>query len=317
MANNLGRLEPVDLREAWGREDQEFTPWLAQEGNLAELGRAIGMELELVSQEQNVGAYRADVLCKDSLTQGYVLIENQLEKTDHAHLGQILTYAAGVGAKTVVWIAKRVTDEHRAALDWLNEITEENYGFFALEIELWKIGDSPPAPKFNVVCKPNDWRRTIVDSTQSGEIPESKKLYHSYWTEFREFLLQRQGTPLRPQKASSDNWTNYAIGRGGFWLSAVASIEQGWIGAELFIRPSDMDPKDAFRRLERERAAIEADTGFALEWDELPEKKGSRIAIYLTEVELKKQDDWPRQFEWLAGKLERLERALRKRVRAL
>lgn len=314
----LGKLEPVDLREGWEREDQEFTPWLAQEGNLVELGRAIGMELEFVSQEQNVGAYRADVLCKDSLTQGYVLIENQLEKTDHAHLGQILTYAAGLGAKTVVWIAKRFTDEHRAALDWLNEITEEDYGFFALEIELWRIGESPPAPKFNVVCKPNDWRRAIVDSARaSGEMPERKKLYLSYWTEFRDFLLQRQGTPLRPQKPSSDNWTSYAIGRGGFWLSAVASMEQGWIGAELNIRPSELDPKDAFRRLEKEKAAIEAETGFALEWEEKPEAKGSQIAIYLTEVDLKKQEDWPRQFEWLAGRLEGMERALRKRVSAL
>lgn len=314
----LGKLEPVDLRKVWEHEAQEFTPWLSRDENLSELGRAIGLELELVAQEQNVGPYRADVLCKDALTQGYVLIENQLEKTNHVHLGQILTYAAGLGAKTVVWIAERFTDEHRAALDWLNEITEEDYGFFALEIELWKIGESPPAPKFNVVCKPNDWRRAVGESARtSAEMPERKKLYLRYWTEFREFLLQRPGTTLRPQKPSSDYWTSYAIGRSGFWLSATASVEKGRLGAEMFIRPSDMDPKGAFRRLETDKVAVEAAAGFALDWQELPEAKGSRIAVYLTDVPLEKEDDWPRQFEWLAGRLEGLDRSLRGRVKAL
>lgn len=133
---SLGKLEKVDLREGWETEAQDFTPWLARVENLEELGRAIGLELEVVAQEQHIGPYRADLVCKDAVTQGFVLIENQLEKTNHNHLGQILTYAAGLGAKTVVWVAERFTDDHRAALDWLNEITEEDYGFFALEIEI-------------------------------------------------------------------------------------------------------------------------------------------------------------------------------------
>ena len=315
---NLGKLERVGLREVWESEAQHFTPWLAKEDNLAELGRAIGLELELVAKEQNVGPYRADLVCKDALTQGYVLIENQLDKTNHGHLGQILTYAAGLGAKAVVWVAERFTDDHRAALDWLNEITEEDFGFFALEIELWRIGDSPPAPKFNVVSKPNDWRRAVVDTARaSGDMPERKRLYLRYWTEFREFLVQRPGTSLRPQKPSSDHWTSYAIGRSGFWLSASASVEKQRLGAEMFIRPPDMDPKETFRRLEKDKPAIEADAGFSLEWQELPEAKGSRIVIYLSGVPLESEKDWPRQFEWLATRLEGLERALRKRVRAL
>lgn len=314
----LGRLERVDLRKGWEHEAQEFTPSLSQDENLAELGRAIGLELELVGQEQNVGPYRADILCKDTLTQSFVLIENQLEKTNHAHLGQILTYAAGLSAKTVVWVAQRFTEEHRAVLDWLNEITEEDYGFFALEIELWRIGNSPPAPKFNVVSKPNDWRRAVGESARgSGEMPERKKLYLRYWTEFRDFLLQRPGTRLRPQKPSTDHWTSYAIGRSGFWLTATASVEKSRLGAEMFIRTSDIDAKEAFHRLEQDKATIEADAGFHLDWQELPDAKGSRMAIYLTEVPLEKDGDWPRQFEWLASRLEGLDRALRGRVKAL
>lgn len=125
-AINLGRLHSVDLREAWASESSDFTPWLAQEENLKLLGETIGIELELESQETEVGPFRADILCKDTATDNWVLIENQLERTDHSHLGQLLTYAAGLNAVTIVWIAQRFTEEHRAALDWLNEHTDGN-----------------------------------------------------------------------------------------------------------------------------------------------------------------------------------------------
>src|SRR5205823_7927290 len=120
---DLGRLQKVDLREAWTSECSDFTPWLAQEANLQLLGETIGIELELESQEKGVGPFRADILCKDTATDNWVLIENQLERTDHTHLGQLITYAAGLNAVTIVWIADRFTEEHRAALDWLNEHT--------------------------------------------------------------------------------------------------------------------------------------------------------------------------------------------------
>ena len=154
---NLGRLQKVDLREAWTSESADFTPWLAQEQNLKLLGETIGIELELESQEKDVGPFRADILCKDTATDDWVLIENQLERTDHCHLGQLITYAAGLNAVTIVWVAERFTEEHRAALDWLNERTDDKIHLFGLEIELWRIGDSPIAPKFNIISQPNDW----------------------------------------------------------------------------------------------------------------------------------------------------------------
>ena len=134
--------------------------WLDDE-NIGLLSETIGLELEVEAQEKHVGPFRADILCKDTVTDSWVLIENQLERTNHTHLGQLLTYAAGLDAVTVVWIAERFTEEHRAALDWLNEITAEGFSFFGLEIELWRIGDSPMAPKFNVVSHPNDWTKTV------------------------------------------------------------------------------------------------------------------------------------------------------------
>ncbi|HHB81248.1 MAG TPA: DUF4268 domain-containing protein, partial [Aliiroseovarius sp.] len=155
----LGRLQKVDLRDTWRTEDRDFTPWLAEEQNLTLLGDTLGIDLELEAVEQNVGPFRADILCKDTLSDRWVLVENQLERTDHTHLGQLMTYAAGLDAVTIVWIAARAADEHRAAMDWLNEITDSEVRFFLLEVELWKIGDSPAAPKFNVVAKPSDWSR--------------------------------------------------------------------------------------------------------------------------------------------------------------
>jgi hypothetical protein len=159
---NLGRLERVSLRVVWSSESGDFTPWLERAENLKLLGETIGLELECEAQEKEVGPFRADILCKDTATNNWVLIENQLERTDHIHLGQLLTYAAGLDAVTIVWITERFIEEHRAALDWLNEKTERGINFFGLEVELWRIGDSAIAPKFNIVSEPNEWTRTVV-----------------------------------------------------------------------------------------------------------------------------------------------------------
>ncbi len=162
----LARLERVDLREEWKTEAQDFTPWLAQADNLALLSETLNMELKTMGQEASVGPFRADILCRDTLDDSWVLIENQLERTDHTHLGQLLTYAAGLQTVTIIWVAATFNDEHRAALDWLNEITDERFRFFGLEVELWKIGDSPAAPKFNIVSKPNEWAHSASKATR-------------------------------------------------------------------------------------------------------------------------------------------------------
>ena len=148
--SKLGRLERIDLREIWRTEAYDFTPWLAQSENIEILGDALGLDLEVEAQERNVGPFRADILCKDLDDNSWVLIENQLERTDHNHLGQLLTYGAGLNTVTIIWIAEKFTDEHRAALDWLNDITDDSFNFFGLEVELWRIGESAPAPKFNI-----------------------------------------------------------------------------------------------------------------------------------------------------------------------
>lgn len=168
ITTEIGMLSRVNVRELWQHEASSFTPWLAE--NIDLLSDAIGIPLEVQAQEQAIGMFRADILAKNTLTGAWVLIENQIERTDHGHLGQLITYASGLQAVTIVWIASAFTEEHRAALDWLNEITSEQVTFFGLEIELWRIEESPVAPKLNVVCKPNNWKRAIAVQALSDNL---------------------------------------------------------------------------------------------------------------------------------------------------
>lgn len=205
--NILSRLKRVDLRAIWASELTDFTPWLAREENLAILAETLGIDLELEAQEKAVGPFRADILCKDIGTDAWVLIENQLERTDHTHLGQLLTYASGLSAVTVVWIASHFTEEHRSTLDWLNKITDESFRFFGLEIELWRIGDSPAAPKFNVVSKPNDWTHSVARAARaidSAELSEVRATQLAYWTAFHA-VLDLQGGPYQDNASRSRN----------------------------------------------------------------------------------------------------------------
>jgi hypothetical protein len=311
MANkNLGRLQEVDLREAWSSESSDFTPWLAQEENLRLLGETIGIELELESQEKEVGPFRADILCKDTASNDWVLIENQLQRTDHIHLGQLLTYAAGLNAVTIVWIAERFTEEHRAALDWLNERTDDNIHLFGLEIELWRIGDSPIAPKFNIISQPNDWSRTVQQAAAgSAEVSEHKQLQLRFWTAFREYM-ERNRSFVKCQKPLPQHWTNHAIGRSGVHLTSIVSIwnsetnsRDPEIRTELYI--DGPNAKKEFAALELQKDSIEAALGFPLTWWN-PENKAMCRLYTRKNADFLDQQLWPQQFEWLRQHVERM-----------
>lgn len=313
----LGRLQRVELRDIWLSEASDFTPWLAQSDNLAVLADAIGMELELEAQERNVGPFRADILCKDINSDHWVLVENQLEKTDHVHLGQLLTYAAGLQAVTIVWVAARFTEEHRAALDWLNEITDERFAFFGLEVELWKIGDSPAAPKFNVVSKPNDWSRNVGQAAKRIEaeaLTDTKQKQLAFWTAFRSHL-EAAGSPIRSQKPFPQHWANFRIGRSGFALAATLHSNEHRIGVELYL--NGPNAKQDFQTLLIHQQAIEVEIGCSLTWMELPERKGSRIALFRSGIDPMDMANWPMISSWMHENLEAFDKALRNRIRDL
>ena len=311
--NELGELIKVPLREFWEGEASDFTPWLADEENIGLLGDTIGVELEVEAQERNVGPFRADILCKDISTDNWVLIENQLEPTNHTHLGQLLTYAAGLNAVTVVWIAESFTNEHRAALDWLNKITAEGFSFFGLEIELWRIDDSRGAPKFNVVSHPNNWTKTVSRISQT-ELTPAKQLYLEYWTGLRNLLEQREGV-IKPIKPWPRNWLGFGIGRSKFRLDASASVRDKWICVSLTLRGPDAKPH--FHLLEGDRADIEEEIGAELDWEETEEREQNYIELSMYDTDLADRQDWDRQHEWLCEQLEAFHNAFSPRVKGL
>lgn len=313
----LGRLEKVNLRDYWQSEAGAFTPWLAQEENIELLGKTIGLDLEVEAQEKNVGPFRADILCKDTLDGHWVLIENQLARTDHAHLGQLLTYAAGLNAVTIIWIAAKFTEEHRATLDWLNDITDERFNFFGLEVELWRIGESLAAPKFNMVSKPNDWTRSVAESSRrisEGTLSGTEELQLRYWSALRDYLAGR-GSPVQFPKPLAQHWMVCSIGRSGFQLNPTISTRDNRLGVELWI--NDKNAKAFFFLLRKDKDAIEAGIGQPLDWQELPTKKGSRIVLFREDTDPTKESDWSSQHAWFAETLERFNKVFRSRVKAL
>lgn len=316
MNQQLGRLERVtDLREIWKTEATHFTPWLAREENLSLLADTIGLDLELEAQEKEVGPFRADILCRETANNAWVLIENQLERTNHTHLGQLLTYAAGLKAVTIVWVAEQFTDEHQATLEWLNEITGDDINFFGLEVELWRIGDSPIAPKFNIVAKPNQWTKGKVGTQKTEELTPTKALQLEYWTAFREYVT-RHSTVVRAQKPLPQQWMNFAIGTARAHTYALVNTQAKKIGVRLQIHDSP-DRLAIFNVLHADKTQLEQEFGAKLDWEEYPDKKSSYVSIRKNGADPRRKDDWPKQHEWLLKALESFKSVFGARIKTI
>ena len=273
--DQLGRLEEVkDLRSIWPDEARDFTPWLSQLANIAILEEALGISLEVQGIEKEVGPYRADLVCLSDRDRR-VVIENQLFRTDHGHLGQLLTYAAHLEARVLVWIAKEFTDEHRAVIDWLNTNTRDNVEFFALQIQLWKIGESAIAPRFNVVCRPNNWTRTVEPPASEGEAGPK---HLRFWKQFNEHIAKSQNQ-FRTTKPSTSHWTDIAIGRSGVHLTLL----NRWGRDSVFMIYLSGPSKAAFfRQLHDEH--LDLLTGVlnsfgAITWREMADRKSAVLQV--------------------------------------
>ena len=309
LGSPLGRLERVELRNIWASEAADFTPWLAQSENLEVLAQTLGVGLELEAQEKSVGPFRADILCKDAETDNWVLIENQLERTDHGHLGQLLTYASGLEAATIAWVARQFTEEHRSTLGWLNKITDERFRFFGLEVELWRIGESPAAPKFNVVSKPNDWSRSVVRAARAideAALTPTRQLQLAYWTSFNAVLDEVGGPVSGARKPRPASWMGYSVGKSHFRLTTVMGRWDRRVQGDIYITGDKA--KAYFHLLRAQQEEIEAALGFALDWQELPDGKDSRISSVLEDTDPEAEADWRRQHLWLADRLNTLHR---------
>lgn len=236
---DLGTIKKVDLKSVWPHEALDFTKWLAEESSLALLSQAVGMDLELREVESAVGSFRADIYATDTATNARVIIENQLEDTNHDHLGKIITYAAGKDTQAVIWIVRHARDEHRQAIEWLNAHTDEEAAFFLVEIEVWSIGDSLPAPRFNVVEQPNEWARAIK---ASEGLSETDKIKLSYWTRYREVA---ESTPefmkeFSPRKPAKDHWSTLSCGSSAYHMALLIDTQAGRTGIEFYV-PDDKE----------------------------------------------------------------------------
>lgn len=314
--SDLGRLEPVrNIRSIWQDEARHFTPWLAD--NLPLLATALGFPedgLELEGVEMDVGPFRADILCRDtsSGSDGRVLIENQFGATDHDHLGKLTTYASGLGAKTIVHIAETFRPEHRRALLSLNEISDDEHSFFGVSIELWKIGDSPPAPRFSVVAAPDGWSRAIRRATQ-GAATERGRAYQKYWTAFADVLSSKSG-PLSVRTAPAGHYCTYGLGRSGAALATVCVERDEYISVQLVLQgPHCQYWRDS---LFTERSDIEAEVGAPLDWQNADGRKRTKIVLRKDQPS-PLDTGWLAQHQWLADRLVAFDRAFRQRISRL
>lgn len=273
----LGKIERLDPRTVWSDEARNFTPWLKE--NLAVLGEALGLELEAIDREVPVGPFSADILARELTTGTQVVIENQLEQTDHGHLGQLITYASGLGAGIVIWISRLLREEHRQALDWLNQVTSTDIGFFGVEVELLRIGDSLPAPHFNVAVSPNEPLK--VAKAQVSAPSERGLKYQEFWKQLVPALKARDpsATSASPEKVGPRPWFGIPVGRSGFAVN-LAFTSKKTARAELYIDVGDQAVnKRAFDALLARKEEFEAAFGSPLTWDRLDERRASRVFV--------------------------------------
>lgn len=310
----LGRLTTISAKAVWLHEAQTFTPWLAE--NLDLLGEALQIgELELKATELPAGEFRLDILAEDE-SGNPVLIENQFGNTDHRHLGQLITYIASQRSDaTAIWIAETIREDHRAAIDWLNSATKEGFNFFAVEVEALKIGDSDPAPFFRVVAQPNNWARAVdAKVSGEGELADRHKVRLAYWASFAEYL-RKNDPSFAINRQNKDNWIQFRIGRAGFAILSTISTSKRRIGVELYLFDDPL--KVSIRELKLDRASIEAAVGEPLEWQELPNKKASRIALYMNDVDPSVASGYSDLHAWMLDKMQRFRQAFAPRVKLL
>ena len=283
----LGKLKEINIRDVWAHEQHDFSKWLASDENIKELGDTLNLSLSDVETEKFFGSYRCDIICKDELTGKSVLIENQLEQTNHDHLGKIITYASGLDASVIIWIVADARQEHASAIEWLNNNTTDDVAFFLIEIHAYTIGDSSPAPMFKIIEQPNDFIKTTKSLSGKGNLSKSQTKRLEFWNMFND-ILEERGKPFNKHKASTDHWYTVAIGSSQCHISIDLVNKEHKIRVGLWIT----DNKEMYDDLFSHKIEIEKVIGEELDWDRLDDKKASIISISIKGLNFDKQDNY-------------------------
>ncbi|WP_036499260.1 DUF4268 domain-containing protein [[Mycoplasma] testudinis] len=306
---NLKKLVEIkDLTKIWTHEASDFTPWLAEEGNIALLGDAVGLDIEVLETESTVGSFKADILAKEQVTGRNIIIENQLFNTDHDHLGKLITYASGKSASIIIWVVKHARDEHRAAIKWLNDVTNDKTDFFLCEVKLFKIGNSEPAVKFEVIEEPNGYMKIEKKSELKSPLSQSR---FDYWKNFAEYSSKNPSFSknFKRQLPTINSYLGFGIGSARYQITLLLPNQNDQMGVEFYI----YDDKELFFSLEQKKQEIEKNIGLSFDWQELPNRKASRIIIQ-KDAKLNNQQEWPNQFEWLIQTMLKMKQEFKKHL---
>ena len=304
---NIGRFTKVPLREIWKHEALDFTNWLALDENLELLADTLGLTLVSAQTEVSVGNFSVDILAEDD-NGDKIIIENQLEPTNHDHLGKLITYASGLGAETIVWVVSQAREEHAQAITWLNEKTNEDANFFLIEIEAWRIDDSSPAPRFNVIAKPNEWAKTVKQSRSgTNTISDLKLKQQEFFNKLREAGTEKSKYVKSWQTPRPQHWYNIKIGSSRAKLAALINSRDSYVGVALYVH----EDKELFANLMMKKDQIESKLGFQLDWRELPDKKASR-ALIKRKGDFEDEDFQSVLIEWMLETIDMMAKVLPK-----
>jgi len=268
----ISRLDPVPLRELWKHEEHGFSVWLHE--NIQILGDALGMRFSDPKREVSVGSFTVDLVAEEE-NLGRVIIENQLEATDHDHLGKLLTYLTNLEAKTAIWVTPKPRPEHVRAVTWLNETTPDDVSFYLVQVAAYRIGNSAPAPLFTVTVGPSPEGKGFGE--QKKQLAERHILRLKFWEGLLE-LAKKQGVLTHAgRSAGKESWIGGASGRAGFGFNYVIWMDDDAC-VELYIDTGELDEnKKIFDSLLSKQAEIERVFGSALEWDRLDDRRACRI----------------------------------------
>jgi len=312
MSEKLGHLKYLKLNQVWPHEEKDFTPWLAQEANLASLANELGLELQFEQMEVPVGPYSADILAKDA-TGRSVVIENQFNKTNHDHLGKLITYGATLGASIVIWIAEQFTEEHQRAIEWLNERTTEDLVLYAVQPRVFQIDDSKPAVEFRIVERPNELVKSASLARALADVSESQKVQLEFWTLFRDRLLEKKVIPSA-RSAKPQYWYDVPLGRSYFALSNILNTVEGRVGVRVYIH--NHVATEAMQQLLVYRPQIEAEIGTELLWNPNPEKRDKVISL-TRPINLEDRASWAEAIDWLVDMTAKFRSAFMPRLKDL